>query len=334
MAAYYIVDAKGKVVAFPTGGGGSSLPDPVTVAHGGTGAITAALARAALGLALGTDVEAWDADLDALAALSTTGLIARTGAATYVPRTIGAGVGIAVTNGDGVSGAPSIAATSTKLATSVTGAKNDYNPGVSGPITFEEWSGASDATFSGLLAGTTGQLYIFKNSGTKVAYFLNQSSLSSAGNKYTNIATSGPTPVAAGGYIHYVYDGTTWQLTAHEQGAWISWTPSITPNTGGFTGITASPTIYKVSGKSLTMIAAVTGTSSGSPIFFNVPNPSTYTFTDSLIATMYIGQNGSGVAESGYQDTSSTKIIAVRMGNVAWGNGTCTFYVNHTADLD
>jgi len=60
-------------------------------------------------LVIGTTVEAWDAPLEAIAALSTTGMVARTGAATYTPRTITAGTGIAVTNGDGVAGAPSIA---------------------------------------------------------------------------------------------------------------------------------------------------------------------------------------------------------------------------------
>lgn len=47
-----------------------------------------------------------DAGLTALAALSTTGIIARTAADTYVPRTITASAPLAVSNGGGVSGAP------------------------------------------------------------------------------------------------------------------------------------------------------------------------------------------------------------------------------------
>lgn len=51
-----------------------------------------------------------DADLTALAALSTTGIVARTAANTYVPRTItGTANQVGVTNGDGVSGVPTIA---------------------------------------------------------------------------------------------------------------------------------------------------------------------------------------------------------------------------------
>lgn len=49
-----------------------TLPDPVTVARGGTGATTAAAARTALGVDIGTDVQAWDTQLDDIAALAVT----------------------------------------------------------------------------------------------------------------------------------------------------------------------------------------------------------------------------------------------------------------------
>jgi len=50
-----------------------------------------------------------DGDLTAIAALSTTGLAARTASNTWSLRTITAGVGISMTNGDGVSGNPTVA---------------------------------------------------------------------------------------------------------------------------------------------------------------------------------------------------------------------------------
>lgn len=92
----------GELERFQTG-------DTVPITAGGTGATTDTAARTALGVAIGTNVQAWDADLDALAALASTGLIARTGSGTVAARTItGTATRIGVTNGDGVSGNPTI----------------------------------------------------------------------------------------------------------------------------------------------------------------------------------------------------------------------------------
>ncbi len=57
------------------------------------------------------DYQGSDADLTAISALATTGMLARTGAATYSTRTITAGDGISIADGDGVSGNPTITTT-------------------------------------------------------------------------------------------------------------------------------------------------------------------------------------------------------------------------------
>lgn len=71
--------------------------NPVEVSYGGTGASTAADARTNLGVVIGTDVQAYDADLAAIAGLAgTSGLLKKTAAntwsldtSTYLPLTGG-----------------------------------------------------------------------------------------------------------------------------------------------------------------------------------------------------------------------------------------------------
>jgi hypothetical protein len=53
------------------------------IASGGTASTTASAARTALGLAIGTDVQAYDSDLAALAGLTSTGIVYRTGSGTF-----------------------------------------------------------------------------------------------------------------------------------------------------------------------------------------------------------------------------------------------------------
>ena len=63
-------------------------------------------------------------ELQSLANLSTTGLLARTGTATYTGRSLVAGSGISVTNGNGIAGNPSIAVTTIDINNNTTGQLN------------------------------------------------------------------------------------------------------------------------------------------------------------------------------------------------------------------
>lgn len=89
----------------------------VPVADGGTGASNAATARANLGLAIGSNIQAWDTGLDALAAFNTNGLLAQTAEDTFAGRTLtGPAAGLTVTDGDGVAGNPTLALANDLLA--------------------------------------------------------------------------------------------------------------------------------------------------------------------------------------------------------------------------
>jgi hypothetical protein len=91
------------------------------------GTNTTQIATTAFATALGATLQPLDSDLTALAGNSTNGLWARTGAGTGNARTVtGVANETAITNGDGVSGNPTIG-----LASNVTGAWTAYTPTLS-----------------------------------------------------------------------------------------------------------------------------------------------------------------------------------------------------------
>jgi hypothetical protein len=99
--------------------------------------VDAANLPAVVGLVIGVDVQAYDTDLQALANNSTNGMWARTGSGTGSARTItGTAAEITVTNGDGVSGNPtvSIPAAVTLTGKTLTGG-NFASPTISGAAT-------------------------------------------------------------------------------------------------------------------------------------------------------------------------------------------------------
>ena len=107
--------------------------------------------RTDLALVIGTNVQAWDQDLDALAALSSTGILARTAANTYQLRTFVAGTGMSITYPDGVGGNPVFAAsgsTNTDLDPT-TGYMAEFWPGGGGSIRSMETVGVRGGSATG-----------------------------------------------------------------------------------------------------------------------------------------------------------------------------------------
>lgn len=109
----------------------------------------AATARTTLGLVIGTNVQAYSSDLAALAGFSaSTGIAARTSAGTWALRAVtGTANKIDVTNGDGVSGSPTITISSSYVG------QNSIT--TLGTITTGVWTGTAIAVANGGTGATT-----------------------------------------------------------------------------------------------------------------------------------------------------------------------------------
>jgi hypothetical protein len=93
-------------------GGSVTLTTALAIASGGTAATSTTQARTNLGLVIGSDIQPFSNNLTALAAVTTHGFFVKDSAGTAVTRSIAAGTNITVTNGDGVSGNPTITGSS------------------------------------------------------------------------------------------------------------------------------------------------------------------------------------------------------------------------------
>lgn len=152
------------------------------------------------------------------------------------------------------------------VSSTATGTVNNWNPGLAGH-TFIEWSGAASLTITGLAGGVAGQHVIITNVtiGAYVIFCAHYNAGSTQ--KLVNVAGSGPTPIAAGGSAHYLFDGSNWVLIAHEQGAWIT-PPFSAANFGASDGTTwtvdagdVAAMKYRLSGKTLSVIVSISATS-------------------------------------------------------------------------
>jgi hypothetical protein len=93
-------------------GGSVTLTTALAIASGGTAATSVNQARTNLGLVIGTDIQPFSNNLTALAAVTTHGFFVKDSAGTAVTRSVAAGTNISITNGDGVSGNPTITGSS------------------------------------------------------------------------------------------------------------------------------------------------------------------------------------------------------------------------------
>lgn len=197
-----------------TGAGTSATFDCSSFGRSVANAADAAALRTLAGVVIGTDVQAYDADLAALAANATSGLWARTGAGTGAARTITApAAGISVSNGDGVAGNPTLA-----LANDLAGLEGMSCTGVA-------IRSATDTWLCRTVGGTANEISVANGDGVAGAPTLSlPAALTFTGKTITGGTFSSPT-IAAGiytglqnnqGAIRYSTQSAPAQVTANQ----------------------------------------------------------------------------------------------------------------------
>lgn len=320
----------------------------ITINNTGVTAFAITTAAQSTGLALsgatGSITLTLDNDLEAIAALTTTGIIARTAAGSMATRTIaGTANQIAVTNGTGVSGDPTIAI-----------ANNVVLPGtasmtvVSGSTANQPAAGVGqlryDTTTNQLMWSNAGSWNVLSTGGTvtSVAVSGGTTGLTTSGGPITGSGTitlSGILGIANGGTDLnttptngqlLIGNGTNYTLAGLTAGTGISVTPGAGSISIANTGVTSvalsAPGIFTVSGSPVT----TTGTLSFSlntqtqNLVFASPNGSTGapTFRAMVQADLSFLQLYKENASSPTAPTAAgTNAIALGSGATASGTG-------------
>jgi len=132
---------------------------------------------------------------------------------------------------------------------------------------------ASLLTLQGIAAGTDGQRLVIVSIGAGQVDLADQNASASAANRIINPVAGTISLAAATGNVTLVYDLTAarWRVVAHDQGAYIDYYASST--IVGWSALTSGrrDLRYKLSGKTLSVIFWLEGTSNATSVTFTLP---------------------------------------------------------------